>query len=58
MRMNVDAEEVWAWDLDCFITRTSEQTSEDRDPAKETEGYLVSEKGRQMNVATGSHMRK
>ena len=56
--MNVDAEEVWAWDVDCFITRTSEQTSEDRDPAKETEGYLVSEKGRQMNVASGSHMRK
>ena len=38
----------------CFIT----QTSEDRDPAKETEGYLVSEKGKQMNVASGSHMRK
>ena len=41
MRVSVVAEKVWDWDLDCFIT----QTSEDRDPAKETEGYLVSEKG-------------
>ena len=54
MRVSVVAEKVWDWDLDCFIT----QTSEDRDPAKETEGYLVSEKGKQMNVASGSHMRK
>ena len=31
---------------------------DDRDPAKEAEGYLVSEKENQMNVASGSLMGK